>query len=70
MNPTNFAKHLTGFLSVYLPSQRNMSKNTIYSYRDSFKLLIKYCQEEENIPPEKITLDILSSKLIINFLEC
>jgi len=69
MKPTNFAKHLTGFLSEYLLSQRNVSKNTIFSYRDTFKLLIKYCQEKENIPAERITLDILSNKRIINFLE-
>ncbi len=69
MKPTNFAKHLTEFLSVYLPLQRNISKNTIYSYRDAFKLLIRYCQEKENLSAEKITLDILSSKLITNFLD-
>jgi integrase/recombinase XerD len=69
MKPTDFAKHLTEFLSVYLPSQKNVSKNTIHSYRDTFKLLITYCQEKENIPAERITMDILSSKLITNFLE-
>jgi len=47
MKPTDFAKHLTEFLSVYLPSQKNVSKNTIYSYRDTFKLLIRYCQEKK-----------------------
>lgn len=69
MKPTDFAKHLTEFLSVYLPSQKNVSKNTIHSYRDTFKLLIRYCQEKENIPAERITMDILSSKLITSFLE-
>jgi integrase/recombinase XerD len=69
MKPTDFAKHLTEFLSVYLPSQKNVSKNTIYSYRDTFKLLIRYCQEKESIPAERITMDILSSKLITSFLE-
>ena len=69
MKPTDFAKHLTDFLSIYLPSQKNVSKNTIYSYRDTFKLLIKYCQEEENIIAEKLTMDRLSGKLIISFLE-
>lgn len=69
MKPTDFAKHLTEFLSVYLPLQRNIRKNTIYSYRDAFKLLIKYCQEKENISAERITLDILSSKLIARFLD-
>lgn len=69
MKPTDFAKYLTEFLSVYLPSQKNVSKNTIHSYRDVFKLLIKYCQESIGIPAERITLDVLSSKLITDFLE-
>jgi len=69
MKPTDFAKHLTEFLSNYLPSQKNVSKNTIYSYRDTFKLLIKYCQESKNISPERITLDILSNEVIIRFLQ-
>jgi site-specific recombinase XerD len=49
MKPTDFAKHLTEFLSVYLPSQKNVSKNTICSYRDTFKLMIRYCQEKKSI---------------------
>jgi integrase/recombinase XerD len=69
MKPTDFAKHLTEFLSVYLPLQRNSSKNTIYSYRDTFKLLIRYCWEKKSIPAEKITMDTLSSNLIASFLE-
>jgi integrase/recombinase XerD len=69
MKPTDFAKHLTEFLSVYLPSQKNVSKNTVYSYRDTFKLLINYCQETQNIPAERITMGLLSSELIIGFLQ-
>lgn len=69
MKPTDFAKHLTEFLSVYLPSQKNVSKNTICSYRDTFKLMIRYCQKKESIPAEKITMEALSSNLIISFLE-
>jgi len=69
MKPTDFAKHLTEFLSVYLPLQKNSSKNTICSYRDTFKLLIRYCLEKKSISAEKITMDILSSKLIASFLE-
>jgi integrase/recombinase XerD len=69
MKPTDFAKHLTEFLSVYLPSQKNVSKNTIHSYRDTFKLLIKFCQEMNSIPAERITLDVLSDKLLTGFLE-
>ena len=68
MKPTDFAKYLTEFLSVYLPTQKNVSKNTIHSYRDTFKLLIHYCQDRENIPVERITLNALSSKLVNDFL--
>lgn len=69
MKPTDFAKHLTEFLSVYLPSQRNVSKNTICSYRDAFKLLIKYYQEIKGIAVERITLNDLSSEWLIDFLK-
>ena len=69
MKPTDFAKHLTEFLSVYLPAQKNVSKNTVYSYRDTFKLLIKYCLETQNIPAERITVNLLSNELIVGFLQ-
>ncbi len=69
MKPTDFAKHLTEFLSVYLPTQKNVSKNTIYSYRDTFKLLINYCQEIKKTPAEKITLSIVSSQWLTDFLQ-
>lgn len=68
MKPTDFAKYLTDFLSAYLPNQKNVSKNTIYSYRDTFKLLINYCQTTKAIPVERITLSVLSRALLIDFL--
>lgn len=69
MKPTDFAKYLTEFLSEYLPKQKNVSKNTIRSYRDTFKILIVYCQEIKNTPSERITLNVLSSVWISGFLE-
>lgn len=68
MNPTNFAKYLTDFLTTYLSGQRNASKNTIYAYRDTFKLLLKYCREEKNITIERISMDVLTAELITDFL--
>lgn len=68
MKPTNFAKHLTGFLTTYLSGQKNVSKNTIFAYRDTFKLLLKYCENVKSIPIERISLDTLTSDLIIDFL--
>ncbi|HBM16417.1 MAG TPA: integrase [Lentisphaeria bacterium] len=69
MKPTDFAKYLTEFLSIYLPRQKNVSKNTIYSYRDTFKLLINYFQDIKAIPVEKVSLNMISSDLLTDFLE-
>ncbi len=68
MKPTDFAKHLTEYLSVYLPQQKNASRNTIVSYRDTFKLLLFYCNNHKGIPVEKLTMDMLSHSLVIDFL--
>lgn len=68
MKPTNFAKYLTEFFSDYLSRRKNVSRNTILSYRDTFKLLILYCQEVKKIRAGKITLEILSSDLLADFL--
>ncbi len=49
MRQTDFARTLTRFLSEYLPGQRNVSTNTIKSYRDTFKQLLIFCDLELNI---------------------
>lgn len=69
MKPTDFATHLTEFLSMYLSRQKNASRNTIASYRDTFKLLIRYCQEQRNIPVEKLNMEMLTHGLIADFLD-
>ena len=68
MNPTNFAKYLTDFLTTYLSGQKNVSRNTILAYRDTFKLLLKYSQDVKGIPIERISMDTLSTELITDFL--
>lgn len=69
MKPTDFSKYLTEYFTNYLPLQKNASINTIHSYRDTFKLLLRYCSEEKNITPEKITLEKLDKVLFLDFLE-
>jgi len=68
MKPTDFAHHLTHFFSVWLVKHRNASLNTVCSYRDTFKLLILYCQEQESIPPQKLTLSDLNPARVQRFL--
>jgi integrase/recombinase XerD len=69
MKPTDFANHLTAFFQTYLTNQKNVSKNTIYSYRDTFKLLLRYCQEVKHIPAERLELNLLTNDLITGFLD-
>ncbi|MCL6445471.1 MAG: site-specific integrase [Alicyclobacillus sp.] len=68
MKPTDFAYHLTEYLSKYLPGSVGASPNTICSYRDTFSLLLRFCFEEKSIPAEKVTLDTLQRNLIDEFL--
>ncbi|MFZ3579523.1 tyrosine-type recombinase/integrase [Virgibacillus sp. DJP39] len=68
MKQTDFAKTLTRYLSQYLPGQRNVSTNTIKSYRDTFKQLLIFCNTELNISPEFLTLNKLKSETILTFL--
>lgn len=68
MKPTDFAYHLTTYLSRYLPSNIGASRNTICSYRDTFTLLLRFCFEEKAIAVEKITLETFQKPIIDEFL--
>lgn len=68
MKPTDFAYHLTEYLSKYLPGNTGASHNTICSYRDTFSILLRFCLDEKSTPIEKITLETLQRTLIDEFL--
>ena len=68
MKQTDFARLLTRFLSDYLPGQRNVSTNTIKSYRDTFKQLLIFCDLELSIKPEHLTFNKIKVKTIRDFL--
>ena len=68
MKQTDFAKSLTYFFTKYLPGQRNLSTNTIRSYRDTFKLLLNFMDVELNTKPEHLTFAKIDSESILNFL--
>jgi site-specific recombinase XerD len=64
MEQTDFARILTRYLADFLPGQRNLSSNTIKSYRDTFKQLLLYLREEHGIRPECITFkDVTTDKI-------
>lgn len=57
---TDFAKHLSRFLSEYLPHERNVSPNTIASYKDAFIQFIDFMKETKGIPVERLQLKQLT----------
>lgn len=68
MKPTDFAQHLHSFLSKYLTMQRNVSVNTIKSYRDTFTLFLRYCRDTCGLAVERFTLEQFDAVRIVEFL--
>lgn len=67
-SPEEFAKHLSRFLGIYLPHDRNVSPNTIASYRDTFVSFLTYLKENKSIRAEKITFEVLSRDNVVDYL--
>ena len=57
------------FFTERLMRHRNVSPNTIASYRDSFRLLFFFAQARSNKPPSDLTFDDLDAPFICAFLE-
>jgi len=68
MAETDFARHVAGFLSHYLPGQRNVSTNTIASYRDAVKLFLVFCESVQKMKPDGIRISDISPELLTEYL--
>lgn len=69
MKPTDFAQALSAYLGSYLPGQKNVSAHTLHSYRDTFKLLLEFCQGTRRLAIERLTLRDIDDGLIVAFLD-
>ena len=69
MKKTDFTKALTSYFSTYLPATCGVSPNTCNSYRDAFKLLLLYFQEEKGVPANRIELRMFNRNLVSDFLD-
>lgn len=68
MKQSDFSVFLTRYLTHYLPVQRNLSSNTIRSYRDTFKLLLTFCRDEKGLSLAKLSIKQLDKPCIEDFL--
>jgi len=65
----DFATLLEGFFTQRLMRQRRASAHTIASYRDTFRLLLRFAHERLRKVPSALTLDDINAPLVIAFLD-
>ena len=64
----NLSEYLSLYFNNYLILQRNISDNTLSSYKYTFKLLFNYMINERNIKIKNISFNTISKELIKDFL--
>ena len=60
---------IQGFFCERLQNQRQMSPCTVASYRDTFRLLLKFTERETDRAPDRQRLQDLDAPLILRFLD-
>lgn len=68
MKPNDFHAHLTAFLTKYLLSERGVSGNTLSSYKDTFLLLIRFFEQQNKVPVNKLGTAHITKQNIVAFL--
>lgn len=69
MQKTDFTKAITSYFSEYLPFTCGLSSNTTQSYRDTFKLLLLFLQQEKGVAAYAVELKMLNMDLMSEFLD-
>jgi len=67
--PNALGQALHGFLTVSLPRIRGLSRHTILSYRDCFKLLLLFLEQALQRPAAELDFPDLSEDRLLAFLE-
>ena len=65
----DFSYYLSSFLGKYLIIERNMSDNTIRSYKKTFQILIDYLVNIKNFKLSDITFKNVTREIILEFLD-
>jgi integrase/recombinase XerD len=60
---------LSRFLTDHLAGERDLSPQTIASYRDAIKLLLTWFRDVQAIPPEKLRVADLDRTRVLAFLD-
>ncbi len=65
----SFPTLVRDFFCQRLIAQRNVSARTVASYRDTFRLLLRYAEKHKNRHPAEMTLGYLDAPFFLDFLE-
>lgn len=68
MNNNDFATLLSAYFLKYMPTRTGYSINTIKSYRDTFIIFLKYCNDVLTIKPEKLDFKLINRNMVEEFL--
>ncbi len=63
------ANYMKRFFSHYLPVQKGILVNTIYSYRDAIKLLLCYAADILGRPVDKLEVEDITEKMVVAYLD-
>ena len=66
---TSLAPLLERFFTQRLLQQRQASPHTIASYRDTFRLLLKFAHQRLHTPPARLSVETVDAPLIGAFLD-
>src|SRR5438105_1802831 len=69
MTNTALAPLLERFFMQRLMQQRQVSPHTISSYRDTFRMFLKFAQQRLHKPPSKLNFEQIDAPLIVAFLD-
>ena len=63
-----FADMLAHFLTIYLPVTRACSQNTVSAYRDAFTLFLRFMDQRQATPPDKVSFADFTAPNVAAFL--
>jgi site-specific recombinase XerD len=63
------APFVQAFFLKFLAAQRGLSPNTILSYKDALKLLLRFAVGQRGKPTDKLTIEDFDEKLVLGFLD-
>jgi site-specific recombinase XerD len=69
MKPTSFPELLHAFFHEWLGQQRNLSRHTVISYRDTWRLFLRFTSERYHRPIVDLSLSALNATVILAFLQ-